>query len=268
MSWNLDRKTLNQLKCTTCRNYISVPPVMHTPEGYTCGRCPTGNGNDVTSLYKIFAKKCTFPCRFEQNGCNAKIKFGRRVLNHERVCEYRLTSCPVDNDCRWTGAALKGFEHCVKKHINCVVDDDFKFEIYLHESNVNTKQIMRFHDGYFILHIQFEEEVGLFVSVKLYVEVEDVYEESYYKLILQSSDRTKTAATQNVEVKPCYCTNSPSEWIPYTVLTFLDTTKILLTIEIDEEAVQFAPLDQNKIKRLNGDEMVLGFLQQYFWGQT
>lgn len=268
MSWNLDRETLNLLKCATCRNYMSVPPVIQTPDGYICGRCPTSGGNDVTSLYKIFAKKCTFPCRFQQNGCKVKMKYGKCVLYHECVCVYRLTSCPVDDKCKWTGAALRGFEHCVKKHINCVLDADFKFEIYIHKSEVNTKQIMRFHDGYFILHIQFKENMGLFVSVKLYVEVDDVYEESYYKLILQSSDRTKTIATHNIQVSPCYLTNPASECIPYAALTFLDTTKILLTIEIDEEAVEFSPLDQNKIIRLNGDERVLDFLQQYFWGAT
>lgn len=226
-----ETETLNQLKCSSCGNYISVAPVRQTCVGYMCGRC-FSFGDPVATAYETLAKKCYFPCRYDVYGCKTTPLFGDSVANHEKTCEYRLSVCPIAvHNCSWTDSAINSFQHCSQEHLEDVMEN-FKLEIDLHKPIV-TNKIMKRGNEVFLLNLLYSLERGLAIVVKLFIG--KVYIETlHYNLLLQSLDETKTTTLANREVHYCYySSDSKTERIPYTFLSCLDKLKILASIEIE-----------------------------------
>lgn len=240
MSWILDNTVLEQLKCFTCKNYISVGPVKQTSDGYNCGRCST-NGNDVTTLCEMFAKNGLFPCRFDVNGCTEKVAFGEKMVNHEKECEYRLTSCPIDS-CEWNGVATTTFEHCLNDHKECIVleNNDFELNVNLRES-VNKKSIMKRQNGeVLLLYLLYSEEMGLSINVKFFI-LKNKKRTLRYNLVIESSDKVNSMKLENRQLTP-YCAKLSLEMIPLNILCCLDKTTVSITIKF--ERVQNADISE------------------------
>lgn len=232
MSWIPDDTILKQLKCSTCRNYISVGPVAQSSDGYNCGRC-SANGNEINTFFEIFVKNSIFPCRYDVNGCSAKMAYGEEVINHEEICEYRPGSCPVVDNCEWSGPTITSFDHCLKKHNECIVEsNEFEFKINLRES-VNKKSVMKRKNGeVLLLHTLYNEEKGFSVNIQLLI-LKNKKKVFRYSLILQSSDEKNRMELESREVLPFYCVKPSLEWIPFHTLSCLDKTEISILIQIE-----------------------------------
>nr|CAH7735474.1 unnamed protein product [Callosobruchus chinensis] len=80
---------MQNLKCSICHHYLSVPPVSCTKGKYTCGRCcPT---TETCGPYEEIARHILFPCSNE--GCKTKLKWGE-AMTHEDACTFRRIKCP------------------------------------------------------------------------------------------------------------------------------------------------------------------------------
>ncbi|CAH1966884.1 unnamed protein product [Acanthoscelides obtectus] len=86
---NLPRYVMQNLKCSICGRYLSVPPVSGPKGKYTCGRCRPNV--EASGPYEEIAKHILFPCSNED--CKSRLKWGE-VLAHEYVCQFRKTPCP------------------------------------------------------------------------------------------------------------------------------------------------------------------------------
>lgn len=225
---------LNQLKCSACKSYLSVGPVTQTILGYHCGRC-LAPGAEANSLFETLAKAHSFPCRYVDSGCKFLLPFGEEMLNHEKICEYRIISCPVVSTCEWTGPATNSFVHCSEEHEeNIPKSSEFEVIINLSES-MNTKMIqMRPTGEMLLLHLMYSEDAGLSINIKKLLE-KNRKESLYYNVQLESSERLNMTTLNNNKIDSFYCLQPSSEWIPYNALICLDKRVIFLTITVKVE---------------------------------
>lgn len=247
MSSILDKTILEQLKCTTCKNYISVGPVTRTSDGHNCGRCPVA-ANDKNALFEVLAKNCKFPCRYDINGCKVKLPFGEDVINHERECEYRLILCPVVDGCEWSGLLAKSFEHCWEKHKKNVAHFS-KFEVLINlQASLDCKMVMKRKSGeVLLLHLMFSEEIGLSVNLKMLLGNHRKVD-LCYTLLLHCSEMESIIGFLKRKVDPCYCLHPNWKWLPFSALGCLNKELIIGNIEIEENTSSSGELECDRCK--------------------
>lgn len=233
MALILTSTDLNQLKCSTCNNYASVGPVTRTPVGYNCGRCSDIGSEDTCAFFEILAKECQFPCRYDGNGCTKKLVFGEAVVNHEKICAYRPTSCPVVDDCEWSGSVKRSVEHCLNEHAFGIVEGyNLKFELNLKDS-VNKKSVFKIDSDAFLMHLMYSEEMGLSINLRLFIVV-DQKDDFFYTLFLRSSDGRNVTRLAKRQINANSLTPIV-EWIPSNVLFCLDKQTILATVKVEHD---------------------------------
>ncbi|CAH1966882.1 unnamed protein product [Acanthoscelides obtectus] len=81
---------MENLKCSICKRYLSVPPVSGPKGEYTCGRCRPNE--ESLGPYEEIAKYILFPC--SNKDCRATLGWGA-VKDHEDSCLFGLRKCPV-----------------------------------------------------------------------------------------------------------------------------------------------------------------------------
>ncbi|CAG9857490.1 unnamed protein product [Phyllotreta striolata] len=123
MSTDIEKTSSHDLKCTVCKNYLNVPPILTSDDGKLnkCGRCqykPPRLDNRNT-LYESIGSKLLFPCMHA--GCPVRLQWSQ-VGVHEKSCKRRSVRCPFyncrDKDVSFVLAEDSGhFESC---HPGCV----------------------------------------------------------------------------------------------------------------------------------------------------
>lgn len=84
-------------KCSKCKNYLSVPPIIIHSNNPVCGRCVSQSDNPEENrayFYEDLAKFMFFPCANDIYGCSVQAPWGE-VLEHEICCEFARTLCPA-----------------------------------------------------------------------------------------------------------------------------------------------------------------------------
>lgn len=245
MVWIPSKKVLSKLICSTCKNYISVGPIKQAPVGYNCGRCLT-NGDETNPLFEVLAKECLFPCRYDKSGCTMTLSFGEEVLNHEKICEYRLIPCPVIDTCEWKGPASTSFQHCLEKHEECIRKFP-KFTLCVElEQSINKKMLMKKENGdLLLLHILYSAEIGLSTNLKLLIEKNCNTNIYRYTLLIQSSNLKDKTELNNRKIDPCFSPEPSFQWIPYNTLSCLDKNSVLLTISIEIDQKNISKFECN-----------------------
>ncbi|XP_066143798.1 uncharacterized protein [Euwallacea fornicatus] len=112
----------NQLKCSLCAKYLSVPPIfICTNNLFVCGRCDIPKTQFFVRdlLFENTAVNLSFPC--SSDGCLQKLKWGH-VTEHELYCQYRDIKCCI---CKSSYKARDAMKHFQQKHPNNVfIDED------------------------------------------------------------------------------------------------------------------------------------------------
>lgn len=134
----LTAEKLKKLKCCSCKNYLSVFPIMMNIFGDNiCGRCyEILSANQEpgvflrNSAYEELASSCIFPCRYQINGCPYQIN-GEMMSAHEHQCSFtnKLSQCPViinNNQCRWSGKLQQLENHFKSDHEALIVNHPFQ----------------------------------------------------------------------------------------------------------------------------------------------
>ncbi|CAG9823147.1 unnamed protein product [Phaedon cochleariae] len=141
----LPKESLDQLRCSLCLNYLSVPPITticsHGKQ-HKCGRCSHINTpiNNQDDIYEAIAKIGLFPCTYPN--CEEILSWGQ-AAGHETNCPYRIMKCPVSWKCSDIVNVLELVEHCTKQHhsnvkenvlitpVNIIAEGKKKFTIVL-----------------------------------------------------------------------------------------------------------------------------------------
>ncbi|CAH1155570.1 unnamed protein product [Phaedon cochleariae] len=97
---DIEKTTSHNLKCSVCKNYLNVAPVLTSEDGKInkCGRCQLKGPvlNNRNSLYESIGAKLRFPCKNEE--CTDRMSWAE-VQRHEKSCKHRKIECPFWN-CR------------------------------------------------------------------------------------------------------------------------------------------------------------------------
>lgn len=113
----MSEETLNYLRCSGCRRYLSTSPVHSSNDGSrnVCEECYQHVTEDYSCnvLYELAVYDCLFPCHNASEGCTAVVPF-----NHAHIssCTYGLSfDCPVVEDC-FKGTVAEVVEHVKTQH--------------------------------------------------------------------------------------------------------------------------------------------------------
>lgn len=138
---------LQKLKCENCENYLSRGPVLMLDDGESrCGRClEPEEGAKRNKHYEELAQLMAFPCRYKENGCEAKIPFEDNKV-HEDACAYRMLVCPIaeSGKCDWSGVRGSLFDHCKQKHPSNVIGNPAKFKHDITKSSLGNYLLFAF----------------------------------------------------------------------------------------------------------------------------
>ncbi|XP_044261848.1 uncharacterized protein LOC123009534 [Tribolium madens] len=124
--------SLDKIKCTSCRNYLSYFPITASQNEILCGRCPIKDGFIRSVPYETLAQFLRFPCRYQPQGCNEESHPGE-IPHHEENCEFRVFPCPMPEPvaCEWEGPRVNLLRHCLNSHSDLVLQNGGKFELDL-----------------------------------------------------------------------------------------------------------------------------------------
>ncbi|XP_045474143.1 uncharacterized protein LOC123680342 [Harmonia axyridis] len=134
----------NPLRCVVCRNFLSIPPILHDDTfGTICGRenCNKFATSNISyyrqSAYEALARFLDFPCKNKENGCQERLPWGE-ILEHEKICEFvGSLHCPFstnqfehldDELCYWTGNIDNLLDHLEEMHSTHKFDDILEFD--------------------------------------------------------------------------------------------------------------------------------------------
>lgn len=108
-------ETLEKLKCSSCKKYLSHFPIYFVS---ICGRCPRPESAVRNQLYEQAMTYSKFPCCFDFNGCIERL-VPNDMPKHELWCKHRTLQCPtMDLDaCNWRGLAKNLYSHFEKEHM-------------------------------------------------------------------------------------------------------------------------------------------------------
>ncbi|XP_057657719.1 uncharacterized protein LOC130894762 [Diorhabda carinulata] len=108
---DIERTQSHDLKCSICKNYLNIPPVLTSDDGKItkCGRCQYKGPilNNRNTLYESIGSKLRFPCMNPE--CKDRMSWNE-VQRHERSCQFRRISCP--------------FWNCRDKNISFILSND------------------------------------------------------------------------------------------------------------------------------------------------
>lgn len=153
--------TLEKLKCTKCKGYLSVAPVSSTDSGYACGRC-IADAKSVT-IYEEVCQVHVFPCIYDEFGCKEVHKFGKEIRDHEDICMHRPVCCPKLRCCRWVGQISAIIAHFNESHTESLISKP-KMEINL-MANVEEWMVFYNKGRAHLLFVNYIKEQGLFIDV-------------------------------------------------------------------------------------------------------
>nr|XP_015837876.1 PREDICTED: uncharacterized protein LOC103313760 [Tribolium castaneum] len=131
--------SINQIRCTSCKNYLSYFPVMLTQEETLCGRCPAKDNSIRNFSFEALAQFLPFPCRYQPQGCCDEFLPGE-IPGHEENCKFRVIPCPLDESvaCEWQGPRTELLQHCLDEHSDLVLENgEFELDLTCSENFVN-----------------------------------------------------------------------------------------------------------------------------------
>lgn len=215
-------EAFKELKCCSCGCYLSVDPSTAVPNGYKCGRCFTIDYKKNSGLV-LRVGEYNFPCRYDSDGCKAKLPFGEEILEHENACGFRNTGCLLIDTCEWKGKIVNVMEHCVEKHPENVLNS-LKVSVNL-ELPTDKKYIIKMKSGdVLLLHLKYSSDShGLSATI---LDVSCIYDKqlmNFYDLVLKSSDNKNVCDFKQFENGKC---------IPKAVLDCVDKKKVSVQIEL------------------------------------
>ncbi|KAF2901502.1 hypothetical protein ILUMI_04685 [Ignelater luminosus] len=109
---------IEKFRCFQCKNYLSVSPIVVSPDGKSlCGICYS-SANETA--YKVpvledFLKTLSYPCKFKDHGCKELFKFGE-TQDHDAHCLYHPMKCPAPSSCTWEGSIKEMLDHFPECH--------------------------------------------------------------------------------------------------------------------------------------------------------
>lgn len=228
-----DAEILNQLKCSTCGLYLSVSPVTQISTGFNCGRCASEN-EQINTIFELVVKNRLFPCQYDVKGCEAVLPFGEPIARHEEKCKYEKRFCPLTNVCDWQGTVMTSYQHCLEQHPDSILEMptltvNWKTPIY-------TRKIIKGKRGeLFLLHVQYNEEMGLSVVLAWWrKKYEGVH---YYTLVLKSSAEKDAKEIKDrkiysfTDIQKVVETN----WVPNNILKFPQLKEVTVCVQIEPE---------------------------------
>lgn len=130
---NLPPWAKTHLKCSSCKNYLSVSPVRINSVGdLICGRCfvisASGlTANSATIAYETLAILTKFPCRYDSHGCATYSNFGNDCSRHEQTCQFKTIKCPLGvENCKEDVKPSLILQHCQKTHLTLISNGQFR----------------------------------------------------------------------------------------------------------------------------------------------
>lgn len=185
----LPDKALEELRCTSCNEYLSQLPVYMYPDkdDVQCGRCPVLSEEKKirAKTYESVAKHLFFPCRYKASGCLEQI-LPSEIHAHEEGCSYKQYFCPFipQGLCVWQGLAQELFAHYEEEHKALALQSP-SFEIDLihkYEDNYLINQ-----DGdVFVIQIKCETKENIFWLAVRYVGKLSATKEYVYEVELSN----------------------------------------------------------------------------------
>ncbi|KAG5900069.1 hypothetical protein JTB14_016042 [Gonioctena quinquepunctata] len=154
----LPEEVLNELKCSLCKSYLSIPPITvisETGEDQICGRC-----KDVPAKLKIrnnayekIAQGTLFPCMYQN--CDMKSPW-QEVEQHEIECPKASIKCPIFRNCEDIYEISQIQTHFALKHSELLKFDTVICNLSEPDANIhllikdNVKYLIYFYSGNFI----------------------------------------------------------------------------------------------------------------------
>lgn len=154
----------DSLKCNKCLLYLSIAPIVHSDEGFLCGRCAnkTAKFESVIhiSIYETIAQSLHFPCIYDSFGCTEELVW-KRIAEHESSCMYKPYDCPSTSSvkCTWKGPRGQLVEHFTEFHTELTINWMTPFELSTNH-NGNTNKLMVFNDHLFIFQTLYDSVAG------------------------------------------------------------------------------------------------------------
>lgn len=234
MAQEFDDKTLEELTCSSCGLYLSVGPIKTGPSGNTCGRCPLEDNQSENKTFETVFKLYKFPCKYVKYGCTAKQQFGTRVREHEKTCEFKPITCPLNETCPWKGIAVSVFQHCKDAHKENAQESIALNLQYSVDKKIITKAV---RGKLCLLHLKYNRDStdGLSITVRKFPfkEGKELLN-YYYDITLRSPDNTNM-----MRFKKFY----NGRYIAKCLLTAVDTKNVQLQLVIPHTASEASVMD-------------------------
>ncbi|XP_044261849.1 uncharacterized protein LOC123009535 [Tribolium madens] len=200
--------SIDTIKCTSCKNYLSYFPIMASQDEILCGRCPMKDGLNRIVPYETLAQFLRFPCRYQPQGCNEE-SFPRDIPHHEEKCKFRVFPCPMPEPvaCEWEGPRIDLLSHCLNSHSDLVLQNGGKFKLDLTRPST-FRNIVEYKNVLLFFERKYDPENKMF-KFALYRSQYDLETESFsYQLGIESEDlnlsvnlTTSTSQQQNNDLK-------------------------------------------------------------------
>ncbi|KAJ8912249.1 hypothetical protein NQ315_003352 [Exocentrus adspersus] len=159
LEYALPLDLVEEFKCFSCENYLSVFPVYLKNDGIgaICGRCVPSNQNDFIrdAAYETVAEFIQFPCSYKKNGCDEQLAPDALQKHELTECLFRLYRCPseANTKCKWLGGYSDLVKHFKESHPNLLLKD-LEFQISFDTSS-KENLLLCFQNNLFVVKKRF-----------------------------------------------------------------------------------------------------------------